>query len=326
QPYFKGKTISIIVPFSAGGGTDTIARIVAGLLPKYLPGNPSVVVKNSPGGGGASATNSFYIKSKPDGLTLLQASSSQIAVAMRGMEIARYDVTKFRYIGNVSRAEAILVANKAKIKQLTTPGAEPLYIGSRDGQEAWNAMLMWGKEFLGWNVKWILGFEGTGEIELAYRRGELDLLTTQNVFMLKPLIEEGQAEPVAQVGIYKNGKFERRPDFPDVPTFVDVLGDKRPTGVPWQAYMSWVGPTMLDKFILAPPGTPDNIIKILTDGFTEVSKDLKFDEMVTKTMGKPYDVGVGNETENIAKELMATPKEALDYGVNLQNKLGFGVQ
>ncbi|MBI2858418.1 MAG: hypothetical protein HYX90_05000, partial [Chloroflexi bacterium] len=66
---FAGKTIDLIVPSGAGGGLDLTARVYAKILPRYLPGNPAIVVKNMPGGGATIGGNYFY-NAKPDGLTL----------------------------------------------------------------------------------------------------------------------------------------------------------------------------------------------------------------------------------------------------------------
>ena len=67
---FEGKTITILISSSPGGGTDTTGRLVAQFLPKYLPGNPQTIVQNMPGGGGTIANNRFAANAKPDGLTL----------------------------------------------------------------------------------------------------------------------------------------------------------------------------------------------------------------------------------------------------------------
>jgi len=74
DPFYKGKTIKVLVSSSPGGGTDTVARLVSRFLPKYLPGNPETYVQNMPAGGGLVANNYFYRVSKPDGLTLFGTS------------------------------------------------------------------------------------------------------------------------------------------------------------------------------------------------------------------------------------------------------------
>src|SRR5680860_44604 len=70
EEYFKGKTIRLIVGYSAGGGYDTNARLLAQYLEKYVPGNPSVMVENMPGAASVVAANYLYSKAEPDGLTI----------------------------------------------------------------------------------------------------------------------------------------------------------------------------------------------------------------------------------------------------------------
>ena len=73
---FTNKTVTLVVPFPSGGGVDLWARFNAPLLGRHLPGAPTVVVKNSPGGGSTSGANLFTLTAKPDGLTLLASSAS----------------------------------------------------------------------------------------------------------------------------------------------------------------------------------------------------------------------------------------------------------
>jgi tripartite-type tricarboxylate transporter receptor subunit TctC len=69
EPNYEGKTIRVIVGSSAGGGSDTTGRMIARVLPKYLPGNPKSIVQNMPGAGGVIANNYFASEVKGDGLT-----------------------------------------------------------------------------------------------------------------------------------------------------------------------------------------------------------------------------------------------------------------
>ena len=74
KPFYAGKTIRVIVPFSPGGGTDNYARFAARHWVKYIPGNPRILVQNMPGGGGALTFGYLYSKASRDGLTLGVAS------------------------------------------------------------------------------------------------------------------------------------------------------------------------------------------------------------------------------------------------------------
>lgn len=321
-PYFQGKTIEILVSSSAGGGTDTLARIAGPFFTRYLPGNPRVVIRNQGGGAGTIANNIFVEKAAPNGLFLIQNSTSPINMQLRSPELARYDITKYRNIASVSRAGEIVLTRKGVRNRLNDPNAKPLFIGTQAGEESWHAILLWGREFLGWNVKWISGFGGTSEMELAFRRGELDIYGGSNAFVIRRLVAEGVGDTWVALGGLKGNQFTRRSDFPDVPSFVEVLGDKKPTGLPWQAFTAWLMPKMVDKFLSAPPGTPDNIMAMLVDAFTRMSKDPEFDRTVKKQVNEVYDVVTGKDLDDLIRDALSAPPEAMDYGRSLQTKFG----
>lgn len=322
KPYYKGKTIQIVVGSSAGGGTDTVARLTARFLPKYLSGKPRIAVRNRPGGSGTIALNDFYARAKPNGLYLSQASSSQVSMQLTKMDIAKYDLTKTPAIANVVRGGAVLMLSKKAKKRLTDPGGEPVICGTRAGDEPWVAIPMWGREFLGWNVRWILGFSGHDEIGLAIRRGEIDMFATQNARIINDLVDEGVAEPITQTGFLRKGKFMRRPDYPNVPTFVEVLGDKKPTGTPWQGWMAFMGSSLVDKMLVAPPGTPDKIVNSLTGAYAKMVKDPKYDSMVKKMISEVYSVSIGKDSTALLMDILAAPPEAIEYSKKLQIKFG----
>lgn len=321
--YYQGKTIEITVDSAAGGGTDTMARITAPFLTKYIPGNPKVIVRNQSGGGGMIGTASFQEKAKPEGFSLLQHGSGVISIQLASRDMVKYDLTKNRYLGNVARAESVVLIRKGLQNRLTDQVARPLVVGTKEGQETWQAILFYGKEFLGWNLRWLPGFGGTSEMELAFRRGELDIIATSNAFIIQRLtLQENVAETVTTIGSYKDGKFFRRPDFPNVPTFDEILGAKKPSGIPWQSFLAFIGPTAVDKALAAPPKTPDNVMAILTGAFGKMARDPQFDEIIKKMVTETYDVGLGNETDSLLRQVLDVPPEAINYTRDLQIKFG----
>jgi len=322
-PYYEGKTITMVVSSAPGGGTDTTGRIIASFLPQYIPGNPTIVVSNNPGGGGSVANNIFYETAAPDGLTLLQTASSTVQLQIRSPEVVKYDITKYRPIGNICRSgSSILMIRKEALPRLTDPNAEPVVCGSKAGEETWQSMLMWGREFLGWNVRWILGYGGDAELALAFERGENDITATENRATINNIISGGTAVALCQTGVYRGGEFARRSDFPDVPTFEETLGDKKPTGLPWEAFLVWIAPSMVDKFLSAPPNTPDEYVSILRNAFAEVCKDPKFIEEMKNIVSEEYIASVGEDTERLIKEAVGAPPEAVAYAEELKVKFG----
>src|SRR5680860_1338872 len=109
-PYYEGKTLKVIVPFGPGGTYDSMARLVARHMPKHLPGNPTMIVENQPGGGGMTGIASVYNASS-DGLTMGHITSGAVLQELLGLE-TNIDFKRFRVIGSASGVTYALLANK----------------------------------------------------------------------------------------------------------------------------------------------------------------------------------------------------------------------
>lgn len=92
---FSGQTIEITVPFSEGGGTDTWARFNAPFLSEYLPGQPTVVVRNEPGGGSTKGANLFAARAEADGTDVLATSGSTQFPYLLGDPRVQYDYAEW---------------------------------------------------------------------------------------------------------------------------------------------------------------------------------------------------------------------------------------
>ena len=83
----------MIAAISAGGTNDIMSRLYARFFPKYLPGNPTMIVRNMPGADTIMGANYAY-SAKPDGLTLLNCSKSVSLNQLLGKKIVKYDLLK----------------------------------------------------------------------------------------------------------------------------------------------------------------------------------------------------------------------------------------
>ena len=97
--FYQGKTVQIVVGFGPGGGYDVYARLLARFYGKYLPGNPNVVVQNTPGGGGLVLANRLYNTADKEGATLAVIQPGTPQVAIQGDQNAKFDPLKFTWIG-----------------------------------------------------------------------------------------------------------------------------------------------------------------------------------------------------------------------------------
>ena len=202
QDFFKGKGIQILVGYPTGGGVDAEARLLGKYLERHLPGNPAVTVRNMPGAAGLVAANWFEQFAKPDGLQLYYGSSTNIVEQAFARDEVKYNLLNWDLIGAILRGTPVALMRPDKIDRLKS--GKPLAIGSRGGDDTWNAMFLWGAEYLKWNVRWILGYGGGGEMRLAFQRGETDIYATSNLIALKELIAEG-FQPFVQKGRLLSG-------------------------------------------------------------------------------------------------------------------------
>src|SRR5262249_36485625 len=100
---FQGKTITMIVGFPSGGGTDAFGRLVATSLASRLPGSPNVVVRNVPGAEGITAMNYLVQQVVPDGMTIAMGSSTTADPLNYRKPQSHFDPVAFGVVGGVGR-------------------------------------------------------------------------------------------------------------------------------------------------------------------------------------------------------------------------------
>jgi hypothetical protein len=118
---------------------------------------------------------------------------------------------------------------------------------------------------------------------------------------------------------------ERRKDFPEVPTIVETLGSKKPSGLAWQAYMAWAGSPDFDKIVAVPPGTPEPLVKVLRDAFMKMNNDPEVEKEGNKFFGEGWRLLSGERAGDVVRDHIDVPKEAKDFVAKLRQKYGLPV-
>ncbi|MGH7774285.1 MAG: Bug family tripartite tricarboxylate transporter substrate binding protein, partial [Candidatus Binatia bacterium] len=176
EPFYKGKTVRLVVGFSPGGTFDLWARAVAQHMVKYIPGNPSFVVQNMPGGGSMIAANYLYAVAKPDGLTIGTVGPSLYIEQLMGRKEIQYDWAKFSWIGQPEKTDRIFYIRAdtpykslEDIRKATVPpkcGATGLGTASH----YWPKLL---EDTLGLRFNVVAGYGGAADVNLAIEKGEV---------------------------------------------------------------------------------------------------------------------------------------------------------
>src|SRR5260370_30229954 len=110
EPFYKGKTISLIIASNTSGGYDTYGRLLARHLPKHLAGNPTVVPQNMPGAGGIRAANYLYSVAGKDGTVFGIFDQAMFLDQLLGIPGLRGDVRQFNWIGRLISNSSVLFA------------------------------------------------------------------------------------------------------------------------------------------------------------------------------------------------------------------------
>ena len=303
---FKDKKVTALVPFKEGGGTDKIVRMFAPFFAKYLPGKPTVIVRNMPGGGSIRGNNFFHNNAKPDGLTFTGVSTSSQTGFVLGGKKVKYDLKTWRYILSTPRGTIVYarpetgVTGKDLKADVMALRKAALVTGAKNPTSA-ELRLFLGLELLGAkNVKAVFGLS-TGKQRKAILRGELNVnYDTGGAFLTKvkkKYADTGKVVPVMTLGYTKGGKIVRDPGYPKLPTIVDaykaVNGGKTPSGPLWEAYINfYTMGVMTSKGFALPPKTPKKIVGAYITAAKAIIKDKKFWKLAKKRLGNyPIDFG-----------------------------------
>ncbi len=319
---FERQTVSLIINSSPGGGTDLQARVIGGAIAKHLPGEPRIQFNNMPGGGGIKANNYFVEQVRRDGRTMISGARSVLSpLVLRGAGV-KFNTGDYEFIGGSERLSTIVLLNaKAKASnRLHDAAAPPVVFGDIDGERTGFLITIWGREFLNWNVKSVIGYSGTSQMLLAARSGEIDMLGNQNPFILNPLIKEAGFVPIVQMGTQGPGdKMVASPAMAEVPVFNDMILPKL-GGEALAAYNTWLNDQLVDKWFALPPGTPAEFVAAYRQAFVKGVKDPEFLARTEKEFGEDFSPMNGEELGRIAKALAATRDEDLQFFNNLRTK------
>lgn len=318
---FEGKSLSILVGAEAGGGTDVFARIILPFIADRLPGKPAIVVRNMPGAGGILALNYFVKQVKPDGLGFVVGSGTQVDPFSYRIANAQYDLTKFEHIGGAGRTGTAMLINKKALARLHDKSAPPAMMGALSAIRSGMMMALWGGEYLDWNVKWVVGYRGANELNLALIRGEIDMTAIALIDKIEEIMSTGEFALIAQSGTIENGKLVTRPEFGDTPALPTLIESKITDPIAQKAFAHWKNIMMVGQWLALPPGTPAPIVATYRAAFKEVFNDPLFREQAKKVDPGMIEVSPQDMLATVTV-LGETPSEALTYLQLIAKKQG----
>jgi len=302
---FEGETITIIVPFGEGGGSDTFARTLQAYLTRHLPGEPTVLVENMPGGGSIKGAN-FFQRADPDGLTALVASTSTFTSAVFGGPQVEYDMTSWEPVVLTPQGSVLFTKSDTGIGGMDpVEAAQTLATSMRAfGIKAPTASEL--RAVAAFNLLGITDITpvfglSAGERRQAMVRGELDLgVEPFSGYSSKvaPFIESGELTLFATLGyVSEDGTVVRDPGLPDVMTVPEIYQEMHgtaPEGPLWNAYLNLLNMgVMTSKSLNLPEGTSPEIVAAWRGAVDAMLADPEFIEIAADVLG-PYEPVFGD--------------------------------
>lgn len=272
--FYKGKSIRIVVGFSAGGGFDTYARAIARHMSKHIPGQPAILVENMTGAGSLIAANHLFKVAKPDGLTIGHFIGGLFLGQVLGQPGVEFDARKFEFIGAPITDHVVCAMTKASgitsVEKWMASKTPVKMGGIAPGTSTPDNATRIFKAALGLPIQLVTGYKGTAEVRLAAESGEVaggcwgwDSVKTT----WRKAIEAGDAVVVLQAN-RKN-----HPELSQIPQAIKLAKSedaRRMIDVGIHADSDIV------RTYTLPPGTPKDRIQILRKAFTDTLKDSEF--------------------------------------------------
>lgn len=254
QEAYPNKTITLIVPFATGGGTDGTARVLATALSLSI-GKP-VVVENRPAAGGVAST-AGVANSKPDGYTLLWANTTTMGVAPYLYENVGYDPVKsFQHISRAAMGPMTLVVSPnvpaTTLKEFiayakSKPGT--LNFGSAGIGTVIHLTAEFFKSRTGIDIVHV-PYNGNGPALIDVVSGQIHLMFV-GTGLVTQFVNTGKLRAIAIASA------KRHPAMPNLPTFAE-------SGLPDFEVTEWFG-------LAAPAGIPKNVLDTLNGAFRKAA-------------------------------------------------------
>ena len=308
-PFYKGKTIRIIVGYSPGGGFDTFSRLLGRHLGQHVPGNPTVLVMNMPGAGSKSAANRVYAMQPGDGLTIVAFNAGSLVDAVIGSPAVRFDPRKFLWLGDPaigSLPQVLWVRSDLPIKTFDDfkNSKKLLHSGSTgSGSGSTSATLF--LRYLGYPIKAVMGYRGTANIMAAMERKELDARVMSQDTMqgnYVRYIKNGLVRPILAMG-----DEPRLTPIPGIATLKDLKLNAEQQRIAEFLEGTW---KLLRLFALS-PGTPPDRVAILRQAFTDT---LGSPELLKHAKRQKLSISPASpeSIERTVADLYKAPQELLD--------------
>ena len=319
--FYGGKTLNLIVGYSPGGGSDITCRLFAAHLGKHIPGKPTVIVRNMPGGGGLKTMNYVGEAAKPDGTTALCGATNMLIQLLKDKAL-RVDLSKFNFIAGIPDSQVYYMLKKSTDIFKT----QDVIFGGFRANSSKDLLGRPALDLLGVKYKYVNGIRGDGRgrkhIQQGFVNGWLEGMGSYISITKNLLVKPGIVTPIFQLGnADSNGKLTKRnAAIPDIPTFHELYTakfGKEPSGPAWNMYSNIAGMlTIALRTLALPPKAPKAAIADLRLAFAQMQKDDAFWVDARKALGKTVTFTSGADTQKAFEKTLAASDDLKNFMIS----------
>ena len=309
--FYAGKSISLVISTSVGGGFDSYGRLLSRHLTKHVPGAPKVIVQNMPGAGGITAANYLFSVAPRDGLTVGLVQNSILLEPYFGTKEAKYDVTKFNWLGSASKDTLVfLLWHTVPVNTIAEGKNREMKLGvfGANSSNAFAGRLL--AQLFGLKIELISGYQGTSDQGLGMERGENDgtTLTYSAIKSTKPdWLSKKLIKVLMQLGD------EPVAELKDVPLALDLLTDPNDK----LALTTAMATYSIAKPYLLPPSVPPERVIALREAMSKVFKDPEYLAECAKLSLDCTVTSTGEEVVQLLQKIYSGPKEVRDQLIRI---------
>ncbi len=309
EEFYRGRTVNIIVGFSAGGGYDLYARLFGRHIGRHIPGNPTIAVQNMPGAGSLKATQYVYNVANKDGLTLGSVSRGMLAEPL--LSGANFDPNKFSWLGSITSETSVCATWKTSpVKTWDDMFKREFSLGSNSVGDDTASFALIMRNVFGAKVKLVTGYPGGNDVNLAMERGEVDGRCGWSWSSLK-----SQKQWLPNISVLVQFNLEKNPDLPNVPMALEKASNDEQR----QVLRLLIAGQYVGRPFFSSPDIPADRKAALRAAFDATMKDPQFLADAAKVDMEITPVSAGT-IEAFLAELYKTPKEiAAKAGAAIRN-------
>jgi tripartite-type tricarboxylate transporter receptor subunit TctC len=301
--FFKGKTIQMVIGYSAGGGYDVYARLVARFMGKHIPGEPEIAPVNMPGAGSLRAAAWIYNLAPKDGTAIGAVARGVPFDPLLTPGTDQFDATKMNWLGSANNEVSVCVAwHTTGLHSIADLKEKELTVGGTGGAGDTDQFPKVMNALLGTKMRVIAGYPGGNDINLAMERGEVggrcgwswsSVVTTQPDW-----IKDKKINVLVQLALKKHA------ELPNTPLVTDLAKTDEQRKI---LQLIFARQTLGRPFV-APPGLPASRVATLRKAFMETMRDpdLLAEAKKAKLEIDPVD---GEEVQKLVDDAYATPAD-----------------